>query len=58
MLLPAILIPICASSSPAFHMMDSAHKLNKQDDNITDLTYSFPNLETSVVPCLVLTIAS
>ena len=30
--LPAILIP--ASSSPAFHMMYSAHNLNKQGDNI------------------------
>ena len=32
--LPAILIPACASSSPAFLMMYSAHKLNKQGDNI------------------------
>ena len=30
----AILIPTCASSSPAFHMMYSAYKLNKQSDNI------------------------
>ena len=30
----AILIPTCASSSPAFHMMSSAYKLNKQGDNI------------------------
>ena len=30
----AILIPACASSSLAFHMMYSAHKLNKQGDNI------------------------
>jgi len=29
--LPAILIPACASSSLAFHMMYSACKLNKQD---------------------------
>ena len=29
----AILIPACASSSPAFHMMYSAYKLNKQGDN-------------------------
>ena len=28
--LPAILIPACASSSPAFLMMYSAYKLNKQ----------------------------
>ena len=32
--LPAILIPACASSSLAFHMMYSAYKLNKQVDNI------------------------
>ena len=32
--LPAILIPAYASSSPAFLMMYSAHKLNKQGDNI------------------------
>ena len=43
--LPAILIAVCASSSPAFHMMDSAYKLNKQDDNMTALTYSFPNFK-------------
>ena len=30
----AILIPACASFSPAFHMMYSAYKLNKQGDNI------------------------
>ena len=33
-LLPTIFIPACASSSPVFLMMYSAHKLNKQDDNI------------------------
>ena len=32
--LPAILIPACASSSPTFHVMYSAYKLNKQGDNI------------------------
>ena len=32
--LPAILIPACASSSPAFLMMYSSHKLNKQGDNV------------------------
>ena len=31
--LPEILIPACASSSPAFLMMYSAYKLNKQGDN-------------------------
>ena len=30
----AILIPVCASSSPAFLMIYSAYKLNKQGDNI------------------------
>ena len=32
--LPAILIPACASPSPAFHLMYSAYKLNKQADTI------------------------
>ena len=32
--LPAILIPACASSSPAFCMMYSAYMLKKQHDNI------------------------
>ena len=32
--LPAMLILVCSSSSPAFCMMYSACKLNKQDDNI------------------------
>ena len=30
----AIVIPACASSSPAYYMMYSAYKLNKQGDNI------------------------
>ena len=30
--LPAVLIPVCASSSPAFHMIYSAYELNKQGD--------------------------
>ena len=40
----AILIPACASSSPAFRMMYSAYKLNKQGGNIVFM-YSFPDLE-------------
>ena len=32
--LPSILIPACASSSSAFHLMYSACKLDKQGDNI------------------------
>ena len=40
--LPAILIPACASSSPAFLMMCSACKLNKQGDNIQPWCAPFP----------------
>ena len=40
-----ILIPACASSSPAFYMMYSAYKLNKQDDIYIAISYSFPNFE-------------
>src|SRR5574341_606737 len=43
--LPAILIPTCVSSSPAFLMMYSAYKLNKQGGQYTALTYSFSCLE-------------
>ena len=55
--LPAILIPACASSSPAFLMMSSAYKLNKQGDNIQAWRTSFPIWNQSVVPCPVLTVA-
>ena len=34
--LPAILIPACASSSPAFLTMYSAYKLNKQGQGLAD----------------------
>ena len=40
--LPATLIQACASSSPAFHMMYSAQKLNKQGDNIQPRCTPFP----------------
>ena len=43
--LPVILIPPCESADPAFHMMYSAQKLNKQSDNIQPWPYSFPNFE-------------
>ena len=56
--LPAILIPACASSSPAFLMMYSAYKLNKQGDNIQPWYTPFPIWNQSVIPCPVLTIAS
>ena len=56
--LPAILIPACASSNPAFYMMYSAYKLNKQGDNIQPWSTSFPIWKESVVPCSVLTVTS
>ena len=56
--LPAILIPACASSSLAFHMMYSAYKLNKQGDDIQPWRTPFPIWNQSVVPCPVLTVAS
>ena len=54
--LPAILIPACASFSPAFLMMYSAFKLNKQGDNIQPWRIPFPIWNQSVVSCSVLTI--
>ena len=44
-LFSVILIPGCASSSPAVQMIYSACKLNEQGDNNTALIYSFPNFE-------------
>ena len=49
--LPAILIPVCASSSPAFLRMYSAYKLNKQGDNIQPWCTPFPIWNQSVVSC-------
>ena len=54
----AILIPACASSSLAFGMMYSAYKLYKQGHNIQPWCSPFPIWNQSVVPCLVLTVAS
>ena len=56
--LPAILIPVCASSSPAFLMMYSTYKLNKQGDNIQPWHTPFPIWNQSVVPSPVLAVAS
>ena len=53
--LPAILIPACASSSLAFHIMYSACKLNKQGDHVQPWRTPFPIWNQSVVPCPVLT---
>ena len=60
--LPAILIPACVSSSPAwagsFGMMYPAYKLNKQGDNTQTWYTPFPILNQLFVPCLVLTAGS
>ena len=56
--LPAILILACTSSSSAFHMMYSAYKLNKQDDNVQPWCTPFPIWNHSIVLCLFLTHAS
>ena len=53
-----ILITVCDSSSPAFRMMYSAYKLNKQNHNRQPCCTPFPVLNQSVVPCPVLTVAS
>ena len=55
---PAILIPACESFNPTFHMMYSAYKFNKEDDNIQLWHTPFPILNQSVVPCPVLTVTS
>ena len=54
----AVLIPVCALSSPAFCVMYSAYKLNERSDNIQPWHTSFPIWNQSVVPCPVLTVAS
>ena len=56
--LPAILIPVCASSSLAFCMMYSAYKFNKQGDNKQPWYTPFLIWNKSVVPCTFLTVAS
>jgi len=54
----AILIPACASSSPAFLMMCSALKINKQSDNMQPWHTPFPVCNQSIVPRLALTVVS
>ena len=56
--LPAILLPACASSSPALLMMYFAYRLNKQGDNLQPWCTIFPIWNQAVVPCPVLTVAS
>ena len=58
MFLPPILTPACNSSRPAFLMMCSAYRLNKQDDSRQPCHTPFSILNQSVVTCRVLTIAS
>ena len=53
-----ILIPPCTSSRPAFLMMFSAYKLNKQGDNIQLWYTTSPIWNQSAIPCPVLTVAS
>ena len=43
--LPAILVPACAASSPIFHVMYPAYKINKHSDNIQPWHNSFLNFE-------------
>ena len=56
--LPAIVIPVCTSSSHASHMLYSMHKLNKQSDKIQPWHFPFPVWNQSIVSCTVLTVAS
>ena len=56
--LPEILIPACASSCPAFLMLYSAYKLNKQGDSVQPWWTPFPIWNQSVFPSLILTVAS
>ena len=54
----AFLIPAFASTRPAFNMMYSAYKLNKQGNNIQPWCTHFPIWNQSVVPCPLFTVAS
>ena len=58
MFLLPVLIQACNSSSPAFLMMFSAYKFNKQGDNKQPCCTPFSILNLSVVPYRVLTVAS
>ena len=56
--LPPILISACNSFSPAFLMMCSVYRLNKQGDGRQPCHTPFSILNQSVVPYRVLTVAS
>ena len=58
MLLPSILIPACNSSRPAFLMICSAYRLNKQGDSRQRCCIPFSILNQSVVLYRILTVAS
>ena len=58
MFLPQVLIPACNSSSPAFLMMCSGYRLNKQGNSRQPCRTPFSIFNQSVVPYGVLTIAS
>ena len=47
---PAVLIPAFASSSPAFHMMYSSYKLNKEGNNIQPWHTPFQIWNQSIFP--------
>ena len=53
-----VLIPACASSSLALHMMYSEYKLNMQGDNIQPWHTDFLIWHQSAVPCPVQIVAS
>ena len=55
---PPVLIPACNSSSPAFLMMCSAYRLNKQGDSRQICHTPFSILNQSAVPYSILTVAS
>ena len=57
-LLPALLSSACDSSSPAFCKMHFAYKFNKQGDSIQPYHNPFAILNQSIVPCLILIVAS
>ena len=54
----AILIWTFDLSHPALYMMNSAYNLNEQGDNIQLWCTPFPIWNKSIIPCLVLTVAS
>ena len=56
--LPAICISAYNSSNLAFHRLYLAQKFNKQEKQYRALSFPFPILNQSVVPCLLLTVAS